>query len=83
MSRTYFAALALCLASSVQAAEYPDMQGVWIGTVRTVTSGEQVRAEVARGGAVIAELALRFTVRSGSTRRKNSNTASPTRPRSK
>ncbi len=50
------------LASGVCVADYPNMQGVWAGTVRTVSSGEQVREQVARGGAVIQELELTFTV---------------------
>jgi len=48
--------------SGAYAADYPNMEGVWIGTVRTVSSGEQVRSEVARGGALIQELDFRFTV---------------------
>lgn len=50
------------LAGTAHAAEYPDMVGVWSGTVRTVSSGEEVRSQVARGGAVIEEVNLTFTV---------------------
>lgn len=48
--------------SSAYAAEYPNMTGVWQGTVRTVSSGEQVRTQVARGGALIQAIELRLTV---------------------
>ena len=48
--------------SGACAADYPNMEGVWRGTVRTVSSGEQVRTQVARGGAVIQDLDFRFTV---------------------
>jgi len=48
--------------SSAYAAEYPNMTGVWAGTVRTVSSGEQVRTQVARGGALIQTIELRLTV---------------------
>ncbi len=50
------------LAGSVHAAEYPNMEGAWMGIVRTVSSGEEVRSQVARGGAVIQEVELTFTV---------------------
>ena len=48
--------------SGAYAADYPNMEGVWHGTVRTVSSGEQVRAQVARGGALIQKLGLKLTV---------------------
>jgi len=48
--------------SGACAADYPNMVGVWRGTVRTVSSGEQVRTQVARGGALIQELEFTFTV---------------------
>ncbi len=48
--------------SGAYAADYPNMQGVWGGTVRTVSSGEQVRTQVARGGALIQDIELRLTV---------------------
>ena len=38
------------------------MTGVWSGEIRTVSSGEQVSSQVARGGAVIQDLELSFTV---------------------
>ncbi len=44
------------------AADYPNMEGVWAGTIRTVSSGEQVRDQVARGGALIQELELKLSV---------------------
>ena len=44
---------------SASAADYPEMEG---GTVRTVSSGEQVRAEVARGGALIQDVVLKLVV---------------------
>ena len=53
---------AALLAGSAYAAEYPDMIGSWTGAVRTVSSGEQVRSEVASGGAVIQTVNLTFTV---------------------
>ncbi len=48
--------------SSAYAAEYPNMTGFWAGTVRTVSSGEQVRTQVDRGGALIQAIELRLTV---------------------
>ena len=48
--------------SYAYAADYPDMKGVWGGQVSTVSSGEQVRTEVARGGALIQEIELKLTV---------------------
>lgn len=53
--------LAFITAAS-QAADYPDMTGTWSGSVRTVSSGEEVRGEVARGGALLQEVDLRVTV---------------------
>ncbi len=50
------------LVSGAYAADYPNMEGVWGGTVRTVSSGEQVRTQVARGGALIQEIELRVTI---------------------
>ena len=50
------------LMSGAYAADYPNMEGVWKGTVRTVSSGEQVRTQVARGGALIQDLELTLTV---------------------
>ena len=50
------------LASGAYAADYPNMEGVWGGTVRTVSSGEQVRSQVAKGGALIQDLELKLTV---------------------
>ncbi|MCZ6659425.1 MAG: hypothetical protein O7C67_19240 [Gammaproteobacteria bacterium] len=50
------------LVSGAYAADYPNMQGVWAGTVRTLSSGEQVRTQVARGGALIQDIELRLTV---------------------
>ena len=44
------------------AAEYPDMTGVWLGEIRTVSSGAQVQSQVAKGGAVIQTLNLRLTI---------------------
>jgi hypothetical protein len=48
--------------SSVWAAEYPNMVGVWAGSVRVVSSGQQVSDQVARGGALIQDLDLTVTV---------------------
>ena len=54
---------ALCAVSGKSyAAEYPSMEGNWIGSVRTVSMGEQVRDQVARGGALIEEVELTFSV---------------------
>ena len=50
------------LTCSVSAADYPNMEGVWVGTVRSVSSGEQVRTQVARGGALIQEIELKCIV---------------------
>jgi len=47
---------------NAQGANYPNMEGIWAGTVRTVASGEQVREQVARGGALIQKLNLKLTV---------------------
>ncbi|MEQ8861642.1 MAG: hypothetical protein RIC56_23620 [Pseudomonadales bacterium] len=47
---------------AVQAAEYPNMEGTWSGSVRTVSSGEEVQSQVARGGAVIQRVDLTFMV---------------------
>ena len=38
------------------------MEGAWVGGVRTVSSGEQVSSQVAKGGAVIQDIVLTFTV---------------------
>ncbi len=51
-----------CCLSGTALAEYPDMVGLWTGNVRTVSSGEQVRGQVARGGALIQRVNLRLTV---------------------
>ena len=45
----------------VRAAEYPDMVGVWAGSVRIVSSGSQVSDQVARGGALIQDTELTVT----------------------
>lgn len=60
--KTLGSVLVWLLASAAHAAEYPAMEGLWTGVVRTVTSGEMVRDQVARGGVVIAEVALKFKV---------------------
>ena len=52
----------LLLTGAVQAVEYPDMVGVWSGEIRTVSSGQEVSSQVARGGAVIQTVNLEFTV---------------------
>ena len=48
--------------SGAWAADYPNMEGVWGGTVSIVSSGDQVRAQVAQGGAVIQRTELKLTV---------------------
>ena len=48
--------------SGAYAADYPNMEGVWVGAVRTVSSGEQVRTQVARGGALIQDIELKLSV---------------------
>ncbi len=48
--------------SGAYAANYPNMEGVWVGTVRTVSFGDQVRSQVARGGALIQVVELKLTV---------------------
>ena len=53
---------ALVFAARVMGAEYPAMEGAWVGGVRTVSSGEQVSSQVARGGALIQDIELTFTV---------------------
>ena len=50
------------VASSTFAADYPNMEGTWSGTVRTVASGAQVRDQVAPGGALIQDIVLKLTV---------------------
>ena len=55
-------AVAVAVAGAAQAVEYPQMTGVWSGEIRTVSSGSEVSAEVAKGGAVIQTLELTFTV---------------------
>ena len=53
--------ICLCLGfvvSGAYAADYPNMEGVWGGAVRTVSSGEQVRTQVATGGALIRKRPL-------------------------
>jgi len=50
------------LMCGVCAAEYPNMVGVWAGSVRVVSSGQQVSDQVARGGALIQDLDLTVTV---------------------
>ena len=52
----------LLWAAGSHAAEYPDMVGIWTGGVRIVSSGEEVRNQVAAGGAVIQAVNLEFTV---------------------
>ncbi len=54
--------IALSTPSTAHSVEYPDMVGLWAGEVRTVSSGEQVSSQVARGGAVIETIHLEFTV---------------------
>lgn len=55
-----FIAMGTLLAALAALAEsYPDMVGVWAGTVRTVSSGS---GQVARGGAVISEIDLKVTI---------------------
>jgi hypothetical protein len=50
------------LANLSYSADYPDMTGQWIGTIRTVSTGEQVRAQVARGGALIQDQEIHMDV---------------------
>ena len=50
------------LTSGASAADYPKMTGEWTGSIRVVSSGEQVRQQVARGGALIQKVALNLTV---------------------
>jgi hypothetical protein len=54
--------IALFFGGAAHAVEYPDMVGLWAGEVQTVSSGEQVSSQVARGGAVIETIHLEFTV---------------------
>ena len=54
--------ITLIFMSAAHAVEYPNMVGLWAGDVRTVSSGEQVSSQVARGGAVIETIHLEFTV---------------------
>lgn len=54
--------IASAAASAFCAADYPDMMGEWTGPVRTVSSGSEVSDQVARGGALIQDVNLRFTV---------------------
>lgn len=50
------------LANLSHGAEYPDMTGQWIGNIRTVSTGEQVRTQVARGGALIQDQEISMQV---------------------
>lgn len=50
------------LANLSYGADYPSMTGQWIGTIRTVSTGEQVRTQVARGGALIQDQEIRMDV---------------------
>ncbi|MEQ8956020.1 MAG: hypothetical protein RL120_17960 [Gammaproteobacteria bacterium] len=67
----YGSVLAVILSSSipVTAQPYPDMVGLWAGTVRVVSSGNIERDRLDRGGIVISEvnLELRITVQDGET----------------
>lgn len=60
--KTLIALMTVLWAGTLAAAEYPDMRGLWTGAVRTVSSGEQVRTQVARGGAVIQDVRIDFKV---------------------
>jgi len=54
------AALLLLFTQSAISAEYPNMEGRWVGHIRVVTSGTS--GQVSSGGAVISESELVFTV---------------------
>jgi hypothetical protein len=54
------AAVLLFFTQSAISAEYPNMEGRWVGDVRVVTSGTS--SQVSSGGAVISESELVFTV---------------------
>lgn len=60
--RIGFVCALLAWVGNAVAASYPDMTGIWTGEIRTVSSGEQVSTQVAKGGAVIQTLELAFTV---------------------
>ena len=57
-----FLAVALLVPTSLSAAEYPDMVGVWKGHVRIISSGQNVSDQVATGGAVLSEVDLTVTI---------------------
>ena len=67
----YGSVLALILSSSTPAGaqQYPDMVGLWAGTVRVVSSGNIERDRLDRGGIVISEveLELRIDAQDGET----------------
>jgi len=52
----------LCLAQATFGDSYPDMLGTWSGQIRVVSSGESLNDQVATGGAVISEMALKLTI---------------------
>ncbi|MCH8265118.1 MAG: hypothetical protein IIC10_06935 [Proteobacteria bacterium] len=54
------AAILLLFTQSAISAEYPNMEGRWVGDIRVVTSGTS--GQVSSGGAVISESELVFTV---------------------
>ena len=60
--KTFIFLLLSVFTGTVCAAEYPNMEGVWQGQVRILASGDQVRGEVARGGALIQDVELQLTV---------------------
>ena len=53
-------ALSLLLANFAYSAEYPNMEGRWVGNIRVVSSDASGR--LAAGGAIISESELIFTV---------------------
>lgn len=54
------AVLLVLFAHSALSAEYPNMEGRWIGHIRVVTAGTS--SQLSAGGAVISESELIFTV---------------------
>lgn len=62
MKRSIQLCFVLLLSLPAFAEEYPNMVGLWTGDVRTMSSGQAVSGQVARGGAVISEVKIKLTI---------------------
>ncbi|MCH7816787.1 MAG: hypothetical protein IIC60_09495 [Proteobacteria bacterium] len=61
LTRSSAVLLLLCAQTGISA-EYPNMEGQWVGHIRVVTSGTSETGQVSSGGAIISESELVFTV---------------------